>query len=79
MLPVLALTTNRGYNKPMNTPEPYNTVEDFMDTDEPTEAEMIAELMEEGYTQDEAKRMIGDEYDADDEDSYEPLEDEDSE
>ena len=79
MLPVLALTTNRGYNKPMITPEPYNTVEDFMDTDEPTEAEMIAELMEEGYTQDEAKRMIGDEYDADDEDSYEPLEDEDSE
>ena len=67
------------YNTDMTTPEPYNTVEDFMDTDEPTEAEMIAELMEEGYTQDEAKRMIGDEYDADDEDSYEPLEDEDSE
>lgn len=67
------------YNTVMTTPEPYNTVEDFMDTDEPTEAEMIAELMEEGYTQDEAKRMIGDEYDADDEDSYEPLEDEDSE
>jgi hypothetical protein len=67
------------YNNVMTTPEPYNTVEDFMDTDEPTEAEMIAELMEEGYTQDEAKRMIGDEYDADDEDSYEPLEDEDSE
>jgi len=63
----------------MTTPEPYNTVEDFIDTDEPTEAEMISELMEEGYTQDEAKRMIGDEYDADDEDSYEPLEDEDSE
>lgn len=67
------------YNTVMTTPEPYNTVEDFMDTDEPTETEMIAELMEEGYTQDEAKRMIGDEYDADDEDSYEPLEDEDSE
>ena len=67
------------YNTVMTTPEHYNTVEDFMDTDEPTEAEMIAELMEEGYTQDEAKRMIGDEYDADDEDSYEPLEDEDSE
>jgi hypothetical protein len=67
------------YNTGMTTPEPYNTVEDFMDTDEPTEAEMIAELMEEGYTQDEAKRMIGDEYDADDEDYYEPLEDEDSE
>ena len=59
--------------------EPHNIVSDFIDLDEPTEAEMIAELMEEGYTQEEAKRMIGDEYDADDEDLYEPLEDEDSE
>ena len=30
-----------------------------------TEAEAIAELVEEGYTEEEAKRMIG-EYDADD-------------
>lgn len=52
--------------------EPHNTVSDFIDLDEPTEAEMIAELMSEGYTQDEAKRMIGDdfeEYELIDEDS----------
>ena len=53
--------------------EPYNTVSDFIDLDEPTEAEMIAELMSEGYTQEEAKRMIGDDFE-----EYE-LEDEDSE
>jgi len=53
--------------------EPYNTVSDFIDLDEPTEAEMIAELMSEGYTQAEAKRMVGDDFEA-----YE-LEDEDSE
>ena len=57
----------------MNTPEPYNTVSDFIDLDEPTEAEMIAELMSEGYSQEEAKRMIGDDFE-----EYE-LEDEDSE
>jgi hypothetical protein len=52
--------------------EPHNTVSDFIDLDEPTEAEMIAELMSEGYTQEEAKRMIGDdfeEYELIDEDS----------
>ena len=52
--------------------EPYNTVSDFIDLDEPTEAEMIAELMSEGYTQAEAKRMVGDdfeEYELTDEDS----------
>ena len=53
--------------------EPYNTVSDFIDLDEPTEAEMIAELMSEGYTQEEAKRMVGDDFE-----EYE-LEDEDSE
>ena len=53
--------------------EPYNTVSDFIDLDEPTEAEMIAELMSEGYTQAEAKRMVGDDFE-----EYE-LEDEDSE
>ena len=52
--------------------EPHNTVSDFIDLDEPTEAEMIAELMSEGYTQAEAKRMVGDdfeEFEIDDEDS----------
>ena len=52
--------------------EPHNIVSDFIDLDEPTEAEMIAELMSEGYTQAEAKRMIGDdfeEFEIDDEDS----------
>jgi hypothetical protein len=52
--------------------EPHNTVSDFIDLDEPTEAEMIAELMSEGYTQAEAKRMVGDdfeEYELTDEDS----------
>ena len=52
--------------------EPHNTVSDFIDLDEPTEAEMIAELMSEGYTQEEAKRMVGDdfeEYELIDEDS----------
>jgi hypothetical protein len=53
--------------------EPHNTVSDFIDLDEPTEAEMIAELMSEGYTQDEAKRMVGDDFE-----DYE-LTDEDSE
>ena len=53
--------------------DPYNTVSDFIDLDEPTEAEMIAELMSEGYTQAEAKRMVGDDFE-----EYE-LEDEDSE
>ena len=53
--------------------EPYNIVSDFIDLDEPTEAEMIAELMSEGYTQAEAKRMVGDDFE-----EYE-LEDEDSE
>jgi hypothetical protein len=53
--------------------EPHNTVSDFIDLDEPTEAEMIAELMSEGYTQAEAKRMVGDDFE-----EYE-LEDEDSE
>ena len=67
------MTTNSDYNKPMPKPEPHNIVSDFIDLDEPTEAEMIAELMSEGYTQEEAKRMIGDEYE-----EYE-LEDEDSE
>ena len=66
------MTTNSDYNKPMPKPEPHNIVSDFIDLDEPTEAEMIAELMSEGYTQDEAKRMIGDdfeEYELIDEDS----------
>lgn len=52
--------------------EPHNTVSDFIDLDEPTEAEMIAELMSEGYTLAEAKRMVGDdfeEYELIDEDS----------
>ena len=52
--------------------EPHNTVSDFIDLDEPTEAEMIAELMSEGYTLEEAKRMVGDdfeEYELIDEDS----------
>ena len=53
--------------------EPHNTVSDFIDLDEPTEAEMIAELMSEGYTQDEAKRMVGDDFE-----DYELI-DEDSE
>jgi hypothetical protein len=56
----------------MSKNEPYNTVSDFIDLDEPTEAEMIAELMSEGYTQAEAKRMVGDdfeEYELTDEDS----------
>jgi hypothetical protein len=57
----------------MSKNEPYNTVSDFIDLDEPTEAEMIAELMSEGYTQAEAKRMVGDDFE-----EYE-LEDEDSE
>ena len=57
----------------MSKNEPYNTVSDFIDLDEPTEAEMIAELMSEGYTQEEAKRMVGDDFE-----EYE-LEDEDSE
>ena len=55
----------------MSKNEPYNTVSDFIDLDEPTEAEMIAELMSEGYTQAEAKRMVGDdfeEYELEDED-----------
>ncbi len=73
MLPVLALTTNTDYNTLMPNNEPYNTVSDFIDLDEPTEAEMIAELMSEGYTQAEAKRMVGDDFE-----EYE-LEDEDSE
>jgi hypothetical protein len=73
LLPVLALTTNLGYNQSMSKNEPYNTVSDFIDLDEPTEAEMIAELMSEGYTQAEAKRMVGDDFE-----EYE-LEDEDSE
>ena len=72
-MPVLALTTNLGYNESMPKNEPHNTVSDFIDLDEPTEAEMIAELMSEGYTQEEAKRMIGDDFE-----EYE-LEDEDSE
>jgi hypothetical protein len=72
-MPVLALTTNLGYNESMPNNEPYNTVSDFIDLDEPTEAEMIAELMSEGYTQAEAKRMVGDDFE-----EYE-LEDEDSE
>ena len=66
------MTTNSDYNKPMPKPEPHNIVSDFIDLDEPTEAEMIAELMSEGYTQEEAKRMIGDdfeEYELIDEDS----------
>ena len=66
------MTTNSDYNKPMPKPEPHNIVSDFIDLDEPTEAEMIAELMSEGYTQDEAKRMVGDdfeEYELIDEDS----------
>jgi hypothetical protein len=67
------MTTNSDYNKPMPKPEPHNIVSDFIDLDEPTEAEMIAELMSEGYTQEEAKRMIGDDFE-----EYE-LEDEDSE
>lgn len=67
------MTTNSDYNKPMPKPEPHNIVSDFIDLDEPTEAEMIAELMSEGYTQAEAKRMIGDDFE-----EYE-LEDEDSE
>jgi hypothetical protein len=70
---VLALTTNTDYNTLMPNNEPYNTVSDFIDLDEPTEAEMIAELMSEGYTQAEAKRMVGDDFE-----EYE-LEDEDSE
>lgn len=37
--------------------------------DDLTEDEAIAELVEEGYTEEEAKRMIG-EYDADDEFCY---------
>lgn len=56
----------------MPKPEPHNTVSDFIDLDEPTEAEMIAELMSEGYTQAEAKRMVGDdfeEFEIEDEDS----------
>ena len=53
--------------------EPHNTVSDFIDLDEPTEAEMIAELMSEGYTQEEAKRMVGDDFE-----DYELI-DEDSE
>lgn len=57
----------------MSKNEPHNTVSDFIDLDEPTEAEMIAELMSEGYTQAEAKRMVGDDFE-----EYE-LEDEDSE
>ena len=61
------------YNPHMPHDEPYNTVSDFIDLDEPTEAEMIAELMSEGYTQAEAKRMVGDDFE-----EYE-LEDEDSE
>jgi hypothetical protein len=72
LLPVLALTTNTDYNTLMPNNEPYNTVSDFIDLDEPTEAEMIAELMSEGYTQAEAKRMVGDdfeEYELTDEDS----------
>jgi hypothetical protein len=73
LLPVLALTTNTDYNTLMPNNEPYNTVSDFIDLDEPTEAEMIAELMSEGYTQAEAKRMVGDDFE-----EYE-LEDEDSE
>ncbi len=73
MLAVLALRPNLGYNKPMPKNEPHNTVSDFIDLDEPTEAEMIAELMSEGYTQDEAKRMVGDDFE-----DYE-LTDEDSE
>ena len=72
-MPVLALTTNLGYNESMPKNEPHNTVSDFIDLDEPTEAEMIAELMSEGYTQEEAKRMVGDDFE-----EYE-LEDEDSE
>ena len=67
------MTTNSDYNKPMPKPEPHNIVSDFIDLDEPTEAEMIAELMSEGYTQEEAKRMVGDDFE-----EYE-LEDEDSE
>ncbi len=70
---MLALTTNLDYNEPMPNNDPYNTVSDFIDLDEPTEAEMIAELMSEGYTQEEAKRMVGDDFE-----EYE-LEDEDSE
>ena len=53
------------YNAYMN--EPTNDNEDFAyDSclDELTEQEAIAELMEEGYSEEEAKRMIGD-YDAD--------------
>ena len=72
-MPVLALTTNLGYNESMPKNEPHNTVSDFIYLDEPTEAEMIAELMSEGYTQEEAKRMVGDDFE-----EYE-LEDEDSE
>ena len=67
------MTTNSDYNKPMPKPEPHNIVSDFIDLDEPTEAEMIAELMSEGYTQAEAKRMVGDDFE-----EYE-LEDEDAE
>ena len=69
---MLAFHPNLGYNKPMPNNEPHNIVSDFIDLDEPTEAEMIAELMSEGYTQAEAKRMVGDdfeEYELTDEDS----------
>ena len=66
-------TPNLGYTKPMAKNEPHNIVSDFIDLDEPTEAEMIAELMSEGYTQAEAKRMVGDDFE-----EYE-LEDEDAE
>lgn len=55
-------TPNLGYTKPMAKNKPHNTVSDFIDLDEPTEAEMIAELMSEGYTQEEAKRMVGDDF-----------------
>ena len=61
------------YNPHMAKNEPHNIVSDFIDLDEPTEAEMIAELMSEGYTQAEAKRMVGDDFE-----EYE-LEDEDAE
>jgi len=70
---LLANSHHLCYNPLMPNNEPHNTVSDFIDLDEPTEAEMIAELMSEGYTQAEAKRMVGDDFE-----EYE-LEDEDSE
>ncbi len=69
---LLANSHHLCYNHPMPKNEPHNIVSDFIDLDEPTEAEMIAELMSEGYTQAEAKRMVGDdfeEYELTDEDS----------